>query len=262
MFARALCEGAGRPHSLENSLVFLFLSPAAYLQRLRSAVNDPLDNHLKFFNPWEEIDKSRNHLPHWQQPGATYFITFRLADSVPATLRAEINEQKAAWLQHKPANRADWDDATLTEYHKRFSGAIEQWLDAGHGSCFLRKAEARAVVSRALLHFDSDRYWLLSAVVMPNHVNALLSLRPEGAHPLQGVLHSWKSFTAHEISKSFSSCPKPPKPFWQEDYFDRLVRDGEHLRNCIRYIRRNPEKAKLPVRDYDLYESALAKAVE
>jgi hypothetical protein len=44
---------------------------------------------LRFFNPYEDIRYTENLLPHWQQKGATYFITFRLADSIPARLRAE-----------------------------------------------------------------------------------------------------------------------------------------------------------------------------
>jgi hypothetical protein len=42
---------------------------------------------LRFFNPYEDIRCIENLLPHWQQEDATYFITFRLADSIPAHLR-------------------------------------------------------------------------------------------------------------------------------------------------------------------------------
>jgi hypothetical protein len=40
------------------------------------------------------------------------------------------------------------------------------------------------------------------------------------------------------------------------------VRDEKHLANCVRYIRRNPEKARLAEGEYTLYESELAKTVE
>ena len=40
------------------------------------------------------------------------------------------------------------------------------------------------------------------------------------------------------------------------------MRDREHFRNCVRYIRRNSEKANLPSDAYDLYESELAKAID
>jgi hypothetical protein len=40
------------------------------------------------------------------------------------------------------------------------------------------------------------------------------------------------------------------------------VRDEKHFRNCVRYIRRNPEKAHLKPREYILYESDMAKQIE
>ncbi|MBL9151912.1 MAG: hypothetical protein JNK37_05490 [Verrucomicrobiales bacterium] len=56
----------------------------------------------KFFNPYAEIEVTANNLPHWQQPGATYFITFRLADSIPAVRREEWAEHRAVWLANHP----------------------------------------------------------------------------------------------------------------------------------------------------------------
>jgi len=47
-----------------------------------------------------------------------------------------------------------------------------------------------------------------------------------------------------------------------EDYFDRLVRDARHFANCVRYLRRNPEKTRLPAGEYELYENELARVIE
>ena len=94
----------------------------------------------RFFNPYEEIRFTENLLPHWQQKGATYFVTFRLADSVPTHLLTQWEEERAIWLRFHPA---PWDVETELEYHKRFTGAIERWLDAGYGSCVLRKWSVR-----------------------------------------------------------------------------------------------------------------------
>jgi putative transposase len=89
----------------------------------------------RFFNPYEEIRFTENLLPHWQQKGATYFVTFRLADSVPTPLLTQWEEERAIWLRFHPA---PWDVETELECHKRFTGAIERWLDAGYGSCVFR----------------------------------------------------------------------------------------------------------------------------
>ena len=212
------------------------------------------DDEITYFNPWAEIQRSGHDLPHWQQLGATYFITFRMADALPATLRARLAEEKSCWLEQ---HAEPWDEATTLEYHQRFSGAVESGLDAGHESCFLSERLARDVVAEALRYFDGDRYVLHSAIVMPNHVHCLVSLC-RGAL-LEDVLHSWKSFSAHRIVERF---PAAPNPFWQADYFDRLVRDAKHFASCVRYIRKNPNKARVKGSNYDLYEGELARRVE
>ena len=206
----------------------------------------------RFFNPYEEIRFTENLLPHWQQNGATYFITFRLADSVPAHLQKQWEEQRATWLRFHPE---PWDTETELEYHKRFSGAIERWLDAGYGSCVLRQIGCAKIVDDALRHFDGQRLALISSVIMPNHVHALLIQNPE--HPLEDLLHSWKSFSSGTINRLVGHSGS----LWQRSYFDRLVRDEKHLRNCVRYIRRNAEKAHLKPGESILYESRLAKQI-
>jgi REP element-mobilizing transposase RayT len=132
---------------------------------------------------------------------------------------------------------------------------IEDHLDAGHGECWLRRPEVAALVEGALLHFDTQRYLLLAWCVMPNHVHALIETR-EG-WPLDGVLHSWKSFTSHEASKILrgvaSGTPalpgrqrqRPTGAFWQREYLDRYVRNAEQYANVLAYIEENPVKAGL-----------------
>src|SRR5438128_1329877 len=54
---------------------------------------------LRFFNPYGEIRHTANRLPHWQQEGPVYFVTFRLADAVPDHLRARWESEREAWLR-------------------------------------------------------------------------------------------------------------------------------------------------------------------
>ena len=207
----------------------------------------------RFFNLYEEIRFTENLLPHWQQRGATYFVTFRLADSVPTHLRTQWEEERATWLRFHPE---PWDVETELEYHKRFTGAIERWLDAGYGSCVLRQMECAKIVDKALRHFDHQHLLLISSVVMPNHVYALLIQNAE--HPLEDLLHSWKPFSSRTINRLVGRSGT----LWQRSYFDRLVRNEKHFRNCVRYIRRNPEKAHLKPGQCILYESNVAKQIK
>jgi putative transposase len=146
---------------------------------------------------------------------------------------------------------------TECEYHERFSGAIEQWLDAGYGSCVLRRQVCASIVQETLRYFDGRRLVLISSAVLPNHVHALFVQNAE--YPLEDLLRrSWKTFSARRINLLLGRTGT----LWQRDYFDRLVRDGSHFANCIRYIRRNPVKARLAMSDCVLYESQLAMQVE
>ena len=207
-----------------------------------------------FFDPWGEIDASRNHLPHWQQEGARlYFVTWRLADSIPQEKLDRHHEERNAWLRRHP--KESWDGKVEAEYHRLFSAKIDRWLDAGSGSCVLREPENAAILKSALLHFEGDRSAMVSFVIMPNHVHLLFVLRP--GWRLEEVVHSWKSFSAKQINRRTGRGGV----LWQKDYFDRLVRDSEHLGNCVRYIRTNPEKAGLRSRGFVLWESEIAKSI-
>ena len=104
-------------------------------------------------------------MPHWQQEGAVYFITFRLADAVPVRLQTQWESERDAWVRVYPE---PWSKEIEREYHERFSGQMERWLDAGHGSCVMRRHDCAEVVAETLQHFEGERVVMISAVVIPN----------------------------------------------------------------------------------------------
>ena len=207
---------------------------------------------MKFFNPHEEIRFTRNRLPHWQQNGAVYFVTFRFADALPKNLINQWQEDRNAWLKWHPI---PWTAEVDQEYHRRFTGKVEKWLDAGHGSCVLRRPACAQEIAIALQHFDGARLNIISFVVMPNHVHALFAQVDEW--PLEKVVHSWKRHSAVRINRLIGS----DSLLWQRDYFDRLIRNEKHFAKCVRYIRSNPENARVPSDEYILYESNAARAI-
>jgi REP element-mobilizing transposase RayT len=119
----------------------------------------------------------------------------------------------------------------------------------------LRRLECAQIVAETLRHFEGERLVMISFVVMPNHVHALFVQNPEWV--LEKLTHSWKRFTTRQINKLLGRSGS----FWQRDYFDRLVRDEKHFANCVRYIRRNPEKANLSPSEFVLWESDLARRI-
>jgi valyl-tRNA synthetase len=191
-----------------------------------------------FLDPYAEIDITRRNLPHWQQAGRTYFVTFRLADSLPAAKLGELEEERATWLKHNPD---PWTEAQRREYYQRFSAKLDEWLDAGSGSCVLRDERAAKIVADALTHFEGARYTLGAWVVMPNHVHALVT--PLEGHDLGSILHSWKSFTAHKINELLGREGQ----LWQHESYDHTVRNEESLWKIGEYIDGNPERAGIKV---------------
>src|SRR5882724_2036221 len=162
---------------------------------------------------------SRGYLPHWDHPGMIQSINFRLADSLPMSVIAKMEFE----LSLQPKGKGE------VELRRR----IEEYLDAGHGDCWLRQPTVARVVQNALLHFDEERYRLLAWCIMPNHVHVLIETRAQ--FPLASVLHSWKSFTGHEANKLL----RLQGEFWQREYLDRFVRNAEHYERVVAYIEEN-----------------------
>src|SRR4029077_8626429 len=174
-----------------------------------------------FLDPYSDIDIHEHHLPHWQQGDVFYFVTYRLADALPAGKLGEWRDEKNVWMRRHPE---PWDAKTEAEYHRLFSNRIDEWLDAGHGSRILRQPALARIVADAFHHFDGKRYDLDSFVVMPNHVHVLFRLRAGEA--LEKVVHSWKSFTAKEINRARERGRLARTgQVWQEEYWDRMIRN-------------------------------------
>lgn len=75
---------------------------------------------------------------------------------------------------------------------------------------------------------------------MPNHCHAII--RPFDGHELKDLLGAMKSITARHIHAERGTSGE----LWQQESYDRIIRDGGHLIRAIHYIGRNPEKSQLP----------------
>jgi leucyl-tRNA synthetase len=204
----------------------------------------PVEGPSKYLQDRAEIEKNRRNLPHWQQEAKEYFLTWRLADSLPQERLAEIEAARKERHQKQNTENSDADMDFEAELHDR----QDRWLDEGSGSCVLRDKSIAQVVADALHHFDGQRYDLESYVIMPNHVHVLLTLKPE--EDLSKILHSWKSFTAKEINKRTGLSGQ----LWQEETFDRLIRSEAHERFVKDYIWENPTRAGLKDGEYLWHE--------
>jgi REP element-mobilizing transposase RayT len=182
--------------------------------------------------------RDRGRLPHWEMDGATYSVTFRLGDSLPQALFSQLDFERKDMLKTAQQMGRDLSEAERTrldEVYRQFDEA----LDAGYGACRLAQPEVAEMVYNALLHFEGERYELVAACVMPNHVHTIFA--PLHGRGLADILQSWKSFTSKEANKLLGTTGQ----FWEREYFDRLIRNAAELERAVRYVVENPVKAGL-----------------
>lgn len=179
----------------------------------------------------------QRHLPHWRQDGATYFVTFRLADSIPQAQQRALQRWRRIWAGSHPDPRSE--DA-WRELAREITGRTERWLDDGFGQCELRRADDSELMQENLLRFQGQRHFVSCFTIMPNHVHVVLRALP--GHELEILLKDLKGFVARQVNRLLGRRGK----FWKEESYDRIVRDEEHLYRIVQYFGRNPAKAGLP----------------
>jgi len=165
-------------------------------------------------------------------------VTIRLADSVPREAAQRLADERRALL-NAVRTKGKLSITDRFDIDRLLELSADRELDRGLGSCSLRRTAVAQIVWNAILFFDHDRYEIDTFCIMPNHVHVLFYL--EWGRDLAIVMRSWKSFTSKEVLKVTGG----QAPFWQEEYFDRLIRDRDDLNQTRRYIRENPVKAGL-----------------
>lgn len=158
-----------------------------------------LNPQFKSFDPNKEVEVYRRHLPHWRQKGATYFVTFRLADSIPKNILLQWREERMQWLKAHGITDELSEDERLNHYlaipenqRKHFerdeARRMHIELDRSHGCCLLRLKNNAGILRKALLYFHGERCWIGDFIIMPNHVHLLI--QPFNTHPLEKCLQS------------------------------------------------------------------------
>jgi REP element-mobilizing transposase RayT len=199
-------------------------------------------------NPLRSGTHTRGYLPHVKREGARYFVTFRLADSLPKEVLLKIQGERAEALVRFHAQRAaaaklrakapptDTAEQIELEYRRK----VERYLDRGLGECWLRRPDIADLVAGALDFFDNERYLLDAWVVMPNHVHVVFFPMPN--HSVSSIVQSWKRESAREANKILH---RTGTAFWQPEPYDHWIRNDEEHARCCRYVRNNPVKAGL-----------------
>ncbi|MDE5814105.1 MAG: transposase [Muribaculaceae bacterium] len=196
-----------------------------------------------FLDKNEEIEKKfGGNLPHMHQDGKMQYVTFRLADSLPASKQCELNKLVDSFKREHPE---PWNHDIQIEYWKIIGPQAERLLHNGYGSCLLRFPEVRKVLIDTISHNDGIKYVVDAYVIMPNHIHMLIC--PIGKQKIEDILHSIKGFSGYAINKLTCSSGQ----FWMRESFDRLVRSEAAYGHYLRYIISNPRHLRSG--EYTLY---------
>ena len=98
------------------------------------------------------------------------------------------------------------------------------------------------IISNSISWLNDNDYWkCYDYVIMPNHIHLIFRLGER--KKLGEVMHSFSSFTAHEISKNLGRTGA----IWQDGYYDHALRDEDAYLRHVNYIAENPVRAGLVV---------------
>jgi putative transposase len=178
------------------------------------------------------------NLPHWQPMAATFFVTTRLHGSMPMHVIQRLKDQKAALL--KAANN---DKEETYKAHKRYFSLYDDALDNNpNGPYHLAETEVAKIVAEALHYRDGNVFKLHAYCIMSNHIHFMATTYENNTAYLWKIMQYLKQYSGREANKVLG---RTGNPFWQEEYYDHLVRDEGEFYRIEQYILMNPVKAKL-----------------
>ena len=195
----------------------------------------------------------KRNLPHFLLEGYAYFVTIRLANTIPKQVYNQIKENYNSELNriigYDNKEKKYEEYKTLQNYvFKKYETVLDK---ADFGRKWLQNEEIAKLVSSALFHNDSKKYDLIAFTIMPNHVHIII--RPfekeifklgeskSKQYMLIQIIGNIKSYTATKANKTL----KRQGAFWQHESYDHVIRDERELKKIVEYILNNPVKAKL-----------------
>jgi putative transposase len=194
----------------------------------------------------------RRNLPHYQPPGATLFMTFRLAGSMPKEVLDRLIEE---------AERIDKELAGITDKYEQTRRAdfeqqrlFEKWdkaLDTPTaGPMWLKEHRIATLVAESLHYRDKEVYDLDAYCIMSNHVHVVckpLEISDGGFQPISKIMHSLKRHSARQANLILEREGE----FWQHENYDHAVRSEAELSRIIQYVVNNPVQAGLAEKPKD-----------
>jgi putative transposase len=188
----------------------------------------------------------RRRLPHIQPEGATFFVTSRLAGSLPVDVIEKLHRERdliAAELE-KIADKHERAEKAYLASRRLFAKWDKVLDNSDTGIKYLANAQIAKLVVESLHFRDGKVYELIAYCLMPNHIHIVFMPLEENKgkyYSLSRIMHSFKRRTAHEANLILCRTGT----FWQHENYDHFVRDDAELERIVKYVLSNPFKANL-----------------
>jgi len=196
-------------------------------------------------SPFKYKESYRRNLPHIQPPGATFFVTFRLAGSLPQIVLARWNEERQ-WLAHLERDNPSYHASVKLDFERRWFTKFESLLDgATSGPVWLREDRIAAIVAESLHYRHRKKYRLDAFSIMPNHVHSVVKPLPilggeeQVYHSLASIMQSLKGYTAFKANRLLGREGE----FWAHESYDHWIRDDVEWQRTVAYVLNNPLNA-------------------
>jgi len=194
------------------------------------------------------------NLPHFQPGGYVFFITSRLACTIPHQIFKKNKYKYNDSIKYISEMNDVKKKAAL--YHQiqqdEFLRYEKILHSAKYGNVWLKDPAIALILSNALHFHDKNRYDLFAFTIMPNHFHVILKpieIKSEKKNTsiekdyfsLENIMRSIKGFSGKEANKYLGK----KGAFWQHENYDHVIRNNDELLRTINYILSNPVKAGL-----------------
>lgn len=193
----------------------------------------------------------RRHLPHYQPAEAVFFVTFRLAESLPKkVLKVFIDNP----MEKERLFRKGMHGRCRGELPKKYVDGYTAFLKkAKNGPHWLNDPAIAGLVAKEIHDMDDKLYSLIAFTIMPNHVHMVVDLRGFEPKPdLRGVTQNnrFRLTCILRLLKGRTSLGANlllgrSGSFWHHESYDHVVRNGDELRRIIDYVLYNAVVAGL-----------------
>jgi REP element-mobilizing transposase RayT len=184
----------------------------------------------------------RRRLPHYQPKDSILFATFRLTNSLPKEIIAQLHQERDEREKEiQKESNLEKRLSLIEEEQRRYFGHFDSYLDRISTEIrWLENANIAKLVYDAILFYNTTEYDVIAFCIMPNHVHLVADMKHKNV-PLHNILKRIKTFTALKSNLILNRS----RQFWQNENYDHVVRDGNELTRIITYVIENPVKAGL-----------------